>query len=598
MEVFSVSNNSAMTTSAEKALKAIVENIRPMLPGYTQLDVMAVVSLMKKVCCCNDPEIPFWDALEMINDDELKHIITKYTKIDVVWERVKWIAPAFSEAIYDEIISNLKSEDKFGLEDIPSSISELVLRLLNLSGEEYFLHLGSHSGMTLDKVSRIYPEVQPFGIEADLSGFNISKLRMGMLHKNEFPGVELPQGILQEIEQKAIIINDSIVNAEEHFGKWFDKAFCSGPWGFKVKTYLNDMRISSRVKDKRYQLKGGLSAEWLYSLIMLDLLKENGTAIGLFPAACLFTNIDKETREELLRKRKIQAVITLPPKMFTYTSVNLVMVVFKNNDSYISGVRMIDASKLCVNQRRQNIFTREHIEKILLAMEEDSEYSKLIPFESLQENNFILSPERYLVVHDDDDGEPLGDLVTFGRSVMLKASDLDLLDTQDDTGKFYMRLSEIKDGLINENLPRLTHIEEKDKKSILEDSDIILSRNGAPFKIAMYHSKENEEVLPIGNLYILKAKKDLINPVYLKAYLESTKGLAKLASCLTGITIQIISLESLKKIRIPLPSLEEQNRIAKKYLAILDELECLRTKTEHIRDQLKNILEDEGNLES
>ena len=78
MEVFSVSNNSAMTTSAEKALKAIVENIRPMLPGYTQLDVMAVVSLMKKVCCCNDPEIPFWDALEMINDDELKHIITKW----------------------------------------------------------------------------------------------------------------------------------------------------------------------------------------------------------------------------------------------------------------------------------------------------------------------------------------------------------------------------------------------------------------------------------------------------------------------------------------------------------------------------------------
>ena len=154
-----------------------------------------------------------------------------------------------------------------------------------------------------------------------------------------------------------------------------------------------------------------------------------------------------------------------------------------------------------------------------------------------------------------------------------------------------MRLSEIKDGVISENLPHLTHIEEKDIKSILVDKDIILSRNGAPFKIAMYRAKDNEEVLPVGNLYILKANEEKVNPIYLKAYLESSKGIAKLTSCLTGITIQIISLESLKKIRIPLPSIEEQNRIADKYEAILEEIEILRLKTENAKDRLKNILE-------
>mgnify|MGYP003312507228 FL=1 len=107
----------------------------------------------------------------------------------------------------------------------------------------------------------------------------------------------------------------------------------------------------------------------------------------------------------------------------------------------------------------------------------------------------------------------------------------------------------------------------------------------------MYHAKENEEVLPVGNLYILKANEEKVNPIYLKAYLESSKGIAKLTSCLTGITIQIISLESLKKIRIPLPSLDEQNKIAERYEAILEELELLRMKTENAKDRLKHILD-------
>ena len=70
-----------------------------------------------------------------------------------------------------------------------------------------------------------------------------------------------------------------------------------------------------------------------------------------------------------------------------------------------------------------------------------------------------------------------------------------------------------------------------------------------------------------------------------------TNGIAKLTSCLTGITIQIISLESLKKVRIPLPPIDEQNKIAEKYEAILEELELLRMKTENAKDRLKHILD-------
>lgn len=571
-----MSNKKSMSKEAENAVRDITEIMRPLLPGYTQLDIMAAASLLKGVGGVCNPILDFNSALKTI-DEENAGIIKKYTKIDVVWEQLNELVTKYDNTTFDEILLNLQSEDKFGIEDIPASIAELGIELMGIKEEDKVLHLGCRSGMTLGRIANKYENVNLVGInksEERSSEFNIAQLRT------------------QAFNNPVILINDSIVNAEDYFKERFDKVFCSGPWGLKVRSYVRDGEKNPKALEKRYHLKGGLSADWLYALIMMDLLKDDGKAIGLFPAACLFTNIDKDTREELLRKQKIKAVITLPPKMFTFTSVNLVIVVFENNSYCNAGVRLVDASKLYTNQRRQNVFTQEHIDAIIDALDTDSDYSKFVSFETLKDNNFILSPERYLVAHDDDeDGAPLGNIVSFGRSVMIKAVELDKLDTAKDTGKFYMRLSEIKDGVISESLPHLTHIEEKDMKSILVDKDIILSRNGAPFKIAMYHAKENEEVLPVGNLYILKANEEKVNPIYLKAYLESSKGIAKLTSCLTGITIQIISLESLKKIRIPLPPIKEQNKIADRYEAILEELETLRIKTEKAKDRLKNILD-------
>ena len=43
---------------------------------------------------------------------------------------------------------------------------------------------------------------------------------------------------------------------------------------------------------------------------------------------------------------------------------------------------------------------------VLMYAATHSDYSKFVSFETLKDNNFILSPERYLVAHDDDeDGE-------------------------------------------------------------------------------------------------------------------------------------------------------------------------------------------------
>ena len=124
--------------------------------------------------------------------------------------------------------------------------------------------------------------------------------------------------------------------------------------------------------------------------------------------------------------------------------------------------------------------------------------------------------------------------------------------------------------------------------------DIILSRNGYPFKMALFNMQEkNVKVLPVGNLYVLRADKKQINPVYLKAYLESQQGIANLKGMLTGVAMQVISTERLKQLLVPVPPMEVQNKIAEKYLAIMDEIEVLNLKINAAKDRLMHVIDKE-----
>jgi type I restriction enzyme M protein len=166
-----------------------------------------------------------------------------------------------------------------------------------------------------------------------------------------------------------------------------------------------------------------------------------------------------------------------------------------------------------------------------------------------------------------------------------------IADDASETDSFYLRLSDIKDGVIEESLPKLKTVNKELERYRLVDNDIILSRNGAPFKVAIFHYNDDEKVYPVGNMYILRADPVKINPYYLKAFLESEQGGACLKYSLTGIRIQVISLEKLKKMIIPVPPMEEQELVAKRYLAIKDEIEILKIKMKAAKDRLVHVLD-------
>ena len=82
------------------------------------------------------------------------------------------------------------------------------------------------------------------------------------------------------------------------------------------------------------------------------------------------------------------------------------------------------------------------------------------------------------------------------------------------------------------------------------------------------------------------------DPYYLKAYLESEKGAAALKRITVGTTIPNLGVEQLKKLLIPLPSLEEQKQIADEYRACVTELKILRRKTAKALDRMSHVYEN------
>ena len=153
----------------------------------------------------------------------------------------------------------------------------------------------------------------------------------------------------------------------------------------------------------------------------------------------------------------------------------------------------------------------------------------------------------------------------------------------------FLMLSNIQNGIIDDKLPYLKEIEEKHEKYCVKNNSLILSKNGAPFKVAVATVPEGQKVLANGNLYVIELDETKANPYYLKAFLESEQGVAALKRITVGTTIPSIGVDKLKNLIVPLPPLEEQSRIAAKYLAVLDEISALKQKIDKAVDKLKTV---------
>ena len=376
---------------------------------------------------------------------------------------------------------------------------------------------------------------------------------------------------------------------DEDNGRRFDKIFANYPFGMRIKELGLGNQYLEQLEKRIPSVSKVTSSDWLFNSVMVDMLSEDGKAVGIMTNGSTWNQSDSAIRSYFIENGLIECVIALPARLFAGTAIATSMIVFSRNNK---GVRLVDASELFVEGRRVNELSYENISLIINAAKNDSDISMYVSAEQLRDNDYVLSMNRY-IVHDVADGMAFGDVIKrITRGAQLNAKALDEITTTVPTDMQYLMLANIKNGLIDKELPYLKSIDKKNDKYCLSNHSLILSKNGYPYKIAVAEVKEGQRILGNGNLYIIELDEEKADPYYLAAFFGSEQGTAALRSITVGATIPNIGVEQLTKLVIPIPPIEKQKEIADKYKTVKDEITMLQLKLEKAKNRMAHIIEE------
>lgn len=459
-------------------------------------------------------------------------------------------------------------------EKTPGCIADLALRVLDIGKKDTVADFGCGAG-----------------------DFMLHTAGKGAI--KSFYGIEISSLMYEVATIRAELFADK---AEIHIGDMFaideqlkfDKVFSNYPFALRL-PFLGQpgQDYVKRLSEKIPDLKKATSSDWIFNSLVIDHLKNKGRAVAIASNGSTWNSLDRSIREYFIKKGYIEAVIALPAKMFEMVSIPTTMYVLSyGNDS----IRMIDAKSICEQGRRQNIFTSENIDEIVGLLTADSEKSKIITMSELKEADYVLNPDRYLSAGVDiEEGVRFGDLMRrITRGAPLNASQLDEMVSEEPTDTQYLMLSNIQNGIISNDLPYLKDCDPKLEKYCIKKGNMLLSKNGAPFKIAVADMDDGRRVIGNGNLFIIELDEERVNPYFLKAFFDSDKGIAVMKSISVGTIMPNISAESLKNIKVPLPPMEKQLEIAHLYQAKQDEIKILRLRLERAQSELKGIFGEVG----
>ena len=354
---------------------------------------------------------------------------------------------------------------------------------------------------------------------------------------------------------RAEIINNSIFSPTN---SRYDKVLVIPPFGCEVRQ-LNIIEVAESLSKKfnSFPEVRLSSAEWLFAARAATLLKDGGRAIAVMPMNTLNGGLSKVYREYLIRNQMIEAVISIPAKYFmngTGMAFSLVVlsagnkeIKFVSGEEYfkdVGGVVSIDVQSLLKDYHNLN----------------DFESVTTRPLDKICENDFILTPDFYLGEDFEyNNSRPFGELVgEIRRGAKLSIAEWKKYETTADTPVKKVAFKNFSEGLIDEALPCLMEIPEGASDAVLEDGDLIISRMGMPFKIAVVQASEGEMLVADENVWICRMHGDKKQSYFLRAFLESQKGAKWMSRLSAGAMLRTISAKNLTK--IPVPEFDEKTR--------------------------------------
>lgn len=331
------------------------------------------------------------------------------------------------------------------------------------------------------------------------------------------------------------------------------------------------------------------SADWVFAARAAGLMAPGGRAVVAVPMQALNGTQSQAYREFLVRNQLIEAVVSIPKGFLNGAQVGFALVVmregareikFVNGKDYVrttdSGP-LLDVATLLKDYRDLNDYeavTTQAIDKVFA-------------------RDCNLTPDFYLgeeLVYNNS--HPFGKIVKeIRRGAKLPMSAWKAVEGDSDSTVKKVAFKHLADGLVNEELPGLTEVPPGAEDAVLESGDLLISRMGFPFKVAVVDLRE-EKLVADENVWIVRMGGDRGLAYYLRAYLESERGAKWLSRLSAGATLRTISAKNIEK--IPVPDADEETRTA-----IARELEkatiLVRENRKRLDDALasmKNVFDD------
>ena len=461
--------------------------------------------------------------------------------------------------------------------ETPEGVVRLALAVLDIKPGNKVINLGSGQGHFLEAAAQKCPEAELTGVEINSDALATAKMRSHATGSK----------ISYICEDMFRFYENSIRNSP------VDKAFSNYPLGLKTKMLPKTSAYIEKVLKGQDQYRRPLSSDWVFNRLLVDSLKEDGAAVAIMTNGACFNGTDKSVREYFVKNGFIRAIVSLPQGVFApHSSIMTSLIILCAGGS--KGIRFVDATDLGTNDRRSCSIDDAAIETILERLGTDSEKSAFKTIDEITARDFDLFAWRCLEKEIEvPNGIELGSVASIARGAGVRAAELDALVCEEDTGLSYLNLGNISDGCIDDDLPNLSVLDPKLEKYCIDDGDVLISKTGAPFKVAVAEVPQDRKVLANGNLYVLKVDKEKIDPYYLAAFFSSPTGKELLARQAVGTAIPNMPIRALSTIKVPLENAERQKAVADAYLAKTDEIKVLKLRLARARQEITDLFDEE-----
>lgn len=183
--------------------------------------------------------------------------------------------------------------------------------------------------------------------------------------------------------------------------KTFDYVVANPPFSDKRWSTGLDPLNDPHDRFKPFGVPPAKQGDYAYLLHIVRSLKSTGKGACILPHGVLFRgNAEADIRRNLVRKGYIKGIIGLPANLFYGTGIPAcIVVVDKENAHARKGIFMIDASQSFIKDGPKNRLRSRDIHKIVDVFTKNLElpgYSRMVPLEEIEKNDFNLNLPRYI----------------------------------------------------------------------------------------------------------------------------------------------------------------------------------------------------------